>query len=135
MTSCLMGAGGPLKAIASLPSFSSSVQAVAFSPHVAESSQNSQRHWLAVGLEDGGIQILALDLSKASTGLGLQVVAQDLCWQAPKFMAHCAPVQSLCWRVCTSSERTGTEAAKDIQMQLASGGADHAVRVFQITIV
>ena len=48
------------KPIATLPVFRSSVQAVAFAPSLAGSGGGL--HCLAVGLEDGGLQVKSLQL-------------------------------------------------------------------------
>lgn len=123
------GAGAALvlpEAPAASLSLPDSVRAVAFAPVC----RPGRLYHLAVGLEDGSLQLLRVWFSGGCEDSAPPVAAEAApVWQSSPFMQHAAAVRRLCWRRREESE-AGARGSADYLM--ASVGEDHAVRVFAI---
>ena len=108
-----------------LPPFSISVHALAFTR--AKTSTASFRHILAVGLEDGGVQVFSLGVRRGEAD-AMQLEYQETLCIAALHHSHCAAVRRLCWQDPRSEDESG-----DAEMPLlASAGDDHAVHVYRL---
>ncbi|KAL6010808.1 Elongator subunit elp2 [Asimina triloba] len=101
-----------VKQLMVLPQFNSSVTALSW----AGCGCSDSNELLAVGMEDGIIELWSL-----SEGAAAPAVRLD------PFLCHVSTVHRLAWRSKSESEDART-------MQLASCGADHTVRVFNVNI-
>ena len=100
-----------------LPAFASAVTAVSF----ASQRWKDGRLILAVGLEDGGVHLWAGGGSGGALWAPLVSVAAADC--------HAAAVKALMWR--GRGGGGGGDGEEEV-MALASSGADHAVRLFEV---
>ncbi|KAK4260777.1 hypothetical protein QN277_003850 [Acacia crassicarpa] len=102
-----------VKQLMTLPQFHSSVTAVSWV------SPNNRRNdgLLAVGMESGLIELWNLSFSQTNLGASLAVRMDAL-------LCHVSSVNRLSWRKKREDEKS---------MKLASCGADHCVRVFEVT--
>ncbi len=103
-----------------LPAFSGPVTAVAAAP-VAGPTGSS--YVLAVGLEDGGLEVWGVDLPSGSS--------QRL-WEAPDAHRHAAAVQRLRWAPI-GSDAAGAAGADAGVLLLGSCSDDHSVRLFAVS--
>ena len=133
---------------AALPQFPCAATAVAFAPTAAVGSSaagGAASYHLAVGLEDGSLQLWQLDPAAATAVDGGGGLTATCLWAAPPAWRHVAPVRRLAWRGApgTGALEEGTAAALAVggggvngggggggAAQLASGSEDHSVRVF-----
>jgi WD40 repeat protein len=102
-------------------SLPAAVTSVAFAPASSTATDGSVTWHLAVGLEDGSVQLWRI----AETGgeaAGLPPVAASCVWQASRFHVHAGAVRRLAWR-----RRNGA-------MQLATCSEDHAIKLFNIAL-
>ncbi|KAG2449340.1 hypothetical protein HYH02_005495 [Chlamydomonas schloesseri] len=139
------GGGAAVSAVlaVTLPQFPCAATAVAFAPTAAASSAagsgSAMSYHLAVGLEDGSLQLWRLDPA-AAPAEGLTAACL---WTAPAAWRHVAPVRRLAWRGAPGTGALGQEgaaaAAEAVVVaggggsgvaQLASCSEDHSVRVF-----
>jgi WD40 repeat protein len=98
---------------APLPSLSSPVTSVSFAPS-AEASVARTSYALAVGLEDGNLQVWQVSGEGGS-------LRGNCSWRSDQFTRHAAAVKSICWRA---------DGQGGAPMQIATCGNDHSVRVF-----
>eukprot|EP00262_Sarcandra_glabra_P002511 TRINITY_DN1286_c4_g2_i1.p1 TRINITY_DN1286_c4_g2~~TRINITY_DN1286_c4_g2_i1.p1 ORF type:complete len:837 (-),score=127.72 TRINITY_DN1286_c4_g2_i1:122-2632(-) len=112
-----------VKQLMALPPFNSSVTALSWGSR----DRSMNKGILAVGMENGLIELWSLSGGRISAGCvdpsdfeAILMVRFDL------FMCHVSTVHRLSWR---KSEDENCES-----MQLASCGADHSVRVFQVSV-
>lgn len=103
-----------VKQLKTLPQFTSSVNALSWCGH--KSSRDNG--FLAVGMESGLIEVWSL------LGIDLPVFHAALAVRFDPFMCHVSKVQRLAWK--------STENEEGETLQLASCGADHCVRVFDV---
>lgn len=96
--------------------FGSSVQSVAFAPDVLALG----RLLLAVGLEDGNIQLLRLQ-SRMNEEC-FEVIRSEKIWEAPLHQQHSAAVRHLAWQATAQADK----------FFLASAGDDHAIHVYEV---
>lgn len=112
-----------VKLLMTLPQFNSSVTALSWVGLNRESNDG----FLAVGMESGLIELWSLSI-KRNVECTVAVPTAALCVRFDPFMCHVSAVHRLAWR---SSELS--EGSKSVQ--LASCGADHCVRVFEVNVV
>lgn len=113
--------GSSVRPLMTLPPFKSSVTALSW----LCLNQQSNHGFVAVGLESGLIELWSLSSRRSKDGEPLVPTAACLVRMDP-FLCHVSPVHRLAWRKSESSEDCRS-------MQLASCGADHTVRVFDVT--
>jgi elongator complex protein 2 len=140
----VLGDGGMVR-------FEEGVTCLALLPLPFTVNQNIGPYWMAVGLESGGIQILTTRWEDEERGI---LRAWTTVWVVPQELAHIGSVKTMAWRVVLGEDQgmdvsdsvydkistkwsgrvchTGT--SKKIQLQLATGGADHAVRVLNVPL-
>ena len=109
----------------SLPTFQSAVCSLAFAPLAKVDGGGRRRYMLAIGLEDGNLQIWYSDPNDPPAG----AASWGLAWGTCDFTRHSASVSSLCWRVDAATE-DGTGSC----FQVATAGRDHSVRVFAVRL-
>ncbi|KAG6618228.1 hypothetical protein I3842_Q119100 [Carya illinoinensis] len=103
--------GSSVRQLLTLPQFNSSVTALSWFGFGRQGNDG----FLAVGMESGLIELWTAGVAAAS------VVQLD------PFMCHVSAVNRLAWK--------NTRREDSRSMQLASCGADHSVRVFEINVV
>ncbi|KAJ0095654.1 hypothetical protein Patl1_15093 [Pistacia atlantica] len=113
-----------VKQILTLPPFNSSVTALSWVGLDCQTNQGL----LAVGMESGLIELWHLSIKRTNNGsITVPSVAASLVVKLDPFMCHVSPVNRLAWKTPEKSENCKS-------MQLASCGADHCVRVFDVTV-
>lgn len=115
--------GSTVKQLMTLPSFKSSVTALSW----AGLSSQSNQGFLAVGMESGLIELWSLPYSRSDIGNASMPTAACII-QFDPFLCHVSPVHRLRWRSFKRNQDSRN-------MQLASCGADHCVRVFNIDLL
>jgi len=112
-----------VKLLATLPQFRDSVTALAWMGH----DRASNAGILAVGMDNGLIELWSVSGGRASAGSttdsSLLIAASML--QFDPLLCHVSTVHRLRWRQQDSSDEKST-------LELASCGADHCVRVFDV---
>lgn len=146
----LAGVGQPQqKPVAVLPPFPAGITAVALSPgHVASSmmaaagGDSSRVHLLAVGMEDGRVQVWRLQMpplqqqqemqvQEQQQQQEMQVVCEQL-WCSEAWQQHAAAVRRLRWAPACVPWLCGGGAGV---VGLASCGEDHSVRLFGVSVL
>lgn len=113
-----------VKQILTLPPFNSSVTALSWFGLDREINHG----FLAVGMESGLIELWNLFVKRTNNGsVTVPSVAASIAVKLDPFMCHVSAVNRLAWK-------TPEKSKKCKSMQLASCGADHCVRVFEITV-
>lgn len=107
--------GSSVKLLHTLPTFKSSITALSWLG--VESQKN--HGILAVGMESGLIEVWTLSTEASNAVLAVRF---------DPFMCHVSAVHRLRWRNATKDEDSTTA-------ELASCGADHCVRIFQVPVV
>ena len=102
--------------IATLPAFPASVTAVAIAPSLSHAGN----HVLAVGLEDGSLDLVGLRISDS------ELVSHETLWRASVYEAHAGAVRRLCWRTCGYGD---SDAGV-----LASCSDDHSFKIFEVAL-
>lgn len=117
--------GHSVKLLLTLPPFSSSVTALSWTGL----NRQDNHGLLAVGMESGLIELWSLS-STGRPGDGNAAAPPTAACVAKfdPFMCHVSPVHRLAWRDSMKKEDCRS-------MQLASCGADHTVRVFNVDLV
>lgn len=111
-----------VKQLMTLPQFSSSVTALSW---FALGDQRNNG-FLAVGMENGLIELWSLSVSRTEDG-SATVPSVTLVTRLDPFMCHVSSVQRLAWRT--------SQASGDCKsILLASCGADHCVRIFEVKV-
>ncbi|CAI0447251.1 unnamed protein product [Linum tenue] len=111
-----------VKQIATLPQFSSSVTAVSWF-----GIDRQRDHGLvAVGMENGLIELWSITVRRNIDSGGSSASAA-LAIRLDPTMCHVSPVNRLSWRSREKSEDSRS-------VQLASCGADHCVRIFEVNL-
>ena len=123
--------GSSVKQLMTLPQFSSSVTALSW--FALDDQRNNG--FLAVGMESGLIELWSLSLTRPEDGSsttlpGVRVTAA-LFTRLEPFMCHVSSVQRLAWRRRTTSQASGGDCKRIL---LASCGADHCVRIFEVNV-
>ncbi|XP_061992695.1 elongator complex protein 2 [Rosa rugosa] len=113
------GKDSSVKLLATLPQFSSSVTALSW----ASLDSKKNNGLLAVGMENGLIELWSLSVNRTNDGLAAGVLAA-LVVRFDPLMCHVSSVSRLAWR-----KRRYEDCSS---IQLASCGADHCVRVFEV---
>ncbi|KAF5751893.1 putative nucleotide binding protein [Tripterygium wilfordii] len=111
-----------VKQISSLPQFSSSVTALSW---VGVDRQRN-RGLLAVGMETGLIELWNLSVTRTDDG-SIKAPAPAVAARFDPFICHVSTVNRLAWRNAEKHEDSRS-------VQLASCGADHCVRLFEIIV-
>lgn len=106
--------GNSVKLLITLPIFKSSVMAVSW----VGLDHQTNNGLLAVGMENGLIELWRISVPDVSAGLFRRL---------DPFVCHVSAVNRLAWRNAEKSEDCRS-------MQLASCGADHSVRVFDVNV-
>ena len=114
--------GSSVKQLITLPQFSSSVTALSW--FALDDQRNNG--FLAVGMESGVIELWSLSLTLP----GVSVTAA-LFTRLEPFMCHVSSVQRLAWRRRTTTQASGGDCKRIL---LASCGADHCVRIFEVNV-
>lgn len=114
--------GSSVRNVLTLPQFSSSVTALSW----LGLDRRTQNGLLAVGMESGLIELWAVTRPDEGNTACPNLTA-SLVSKLDPFMCHASTVQRLSWR-----NREKSEACDSVQ--LASCGADHCVRVFQVKL-
>ncbi|CAI9785400.1 unnamed protein product [Fraxinus pennsylvanica] len=112
--------GSSVKLLTTLPTFKSSVTALSW---LGVDRQRNQG-LLAVGMENGLIELFSLSNAKAEDG-SIPVLNAALVVQFDPLICHVSTVNRLRWKNSDKSEDSSA-------VQLASCGADHCVRVFEV---
>lgn len=112
-----------VKQIMTLPQFKSSVTAISW----VGLHRQSNGGFLAVGMENGLIELWSISVG-AMEDLGIPRVNALLVIKFDPFICHVSSVHRLAWRNSEKSEDSKS-------LQLASCGADHCVRVFEVNLV
>lgn len=113
------------------PPFAASVHSLAFTASEEFLISNAgkarcQQHILAVGLEDGGLQLFSISMGTNGGGK-LEMGEQKCAWQSPPHLSHSGPIKRLCWR-----EVDGGGGCSE--RLLASAGDDQAVHVLRVSL-
>lgn len=114
-----VGKDSSVKLLMTLPQFSSSVTALSWAG--LDSKKNNGL--LAVGMESGLIELWSLSVNRTDDGVAANVLAALVARFDP-LMCHVSSVSRLAWRKRKNKDCTS--------IQLASCGADHCVRVFEV---
>lgn len=129
-----------------LPIFRSSITALAWAPSAA-----AETYVLALGKEDGSLElwkgsVIASTESASLNSLslqGLRKLEMSCLSKLDAYLCHSATVHRVCWRGLPISleerqaECQGISLDKDVQsltLQLATCGADHTIRIFNVTL-
>ncbi|CAI0447363.1 unnamed protein product [Linum tenue] len=111
-----------VKQIATLPQFSSSVTAVSW----FGIDRQRDNGLVAVGMENGLIELWSITVRRNIDSGGSSASAA-LAIRLDPTMCHVSPVNRLSWRSREKSEDSRS-------VQLASCGADHCVRIFEVNL-
>lgn len=116
--------GSSVKLLTTLPQFSSSVTAISwFAPDYQRNNG-----LLAVGMENGLIELWSLLVTRTEDGsTSVPSITAALVTRLDPFMCHISTVQRLAWR-------KPQESGDCKSILLASGGADHCVRIFEVNV-
>ena len=121
-----------------LPVFKSSVTALAWAPYTASLEKS---FILAVGKEDGSLELWKANLTLENPSLShqqgiMRKLEMNCCSRLDTYLCHAATIHRLCWRKKPAFVKGDDHAAvvpNDKQMlQLASCGADHTIRMFNV---
>lgn len=116
--------GSSVRQLLTLPQFNSSVTALSWFGFGRQGNDG----FLAVGMESGLIELWSLSVKRTDDGsIAAAGVAAASVVQLDPFMCHVSAVNRLAWK--------NTRREDSRSMQLASCGADHSVRVFEINVV
>lgn len=114
--------GSSVKLLLTLPAFQSSITALSWL-----GVDNQKNHGLlAVGMESGLVELWTLSNSRNEND-GVAALGAALAVRFDPFMCHVSAVHRLRWRNAEKSE-------DPVSLQLASCGADHCVRLFQVHV-
>lgn len=126
---------------ACLPPFPAGVTFVALAPlHVcaalagpAGGGEADEQHVLAVGLEDGQVEVwrVALPAADGAAAHAGSAACATRLWVSPPWQRHAGTVRRLRWAPAGAAWLCGG-AGGGVVAQLASCGDDHAVRVFGV---
>lgn len=116
------------------PQFSSSVTALSWSPQ-----NNFREDLLAVGMENGLIEIWKIGPSlrnMVDEREHFVSVKPSRMVQLDIYLCHVATVHRLVWKETSKSDKTISinNSSSDSVLQLASCGADHTVRIFNVAL-
>ncbi|KAD0403724.1 hypothetical protein E3N88_44330 [Mikania micrantha] len=106
-----------------LPTFKASVTALSWTR-----SHHQNDGILAIGMETGLIELWGLSLGKYEQYSSLSVPKASLLIQFDPFMCHVSSVNRLAWRNLEKIDESD-------DLQLASCGSDHCVRIFKVSFV
>ncbi|XP_062110029.1 elongator complex protein 2 [Humulus lupulus] len=113
-----------VKPLLTLPPFKTSVTALSW----VGLGSNRNNDLLAVGMENGLIELWSLSINRTNDGaIGVPAATAAPFAQLDPVMCHVSTVNRLAWR---NPEKRDDECC----LQLASCGADHCVRVFDVKV-
>lgn len=117
--------GSSVRQLLTLSQFNSSVTALSWFGFGHQGNDG----FLAVGMESGLIELWSLSMKRNDDGSSVTAagVAAAAVVKLDPFMCHVSAVNRLAWK--------NTKNENSRNMQLASCGADHSVRVFEINVV
>lgn len=110
-----------VKPLLTLPQFDSSVTALSW---VGLDRQRNDG-LLAVGMESGLLQIWSLHVERSDDNIPSVATAQII--RLDPFMCHVSAVNQLAWKNPENNENS-------TNLQLASCGADHCVRLYEVIV-
>ncbi|KAM0015317.1 putative transcription factor WD40-like family [Helianthus debilis subsp. tardiflorus] len=110
--------------LTTLPAFKSSVTALSW----GGSHHQNDDGVVAVGMETGLIELWGLSLNKYEHDSSFLGPKAHVLIQFDPFMCHVSSVNRLAWRNAETNDESD-------DMQLASCGADHCVRIFKVSFV
>lgn len=119
-----------MKLITALPPFKCSVTALAWAPFTS----SKKLYILAIGKEDG-----SLELWRGNYLQEMRKLDMSYCSEVDTFLCHTATIHRLCWRSLSTSlapkETELKSSSLELEtLQLASCGADHTVRIYNVHI-
>ncbi|KAL1568382.1 Elongator subunit elp2 [Salvia divinorum] len=114
--------GSSVKVLMTLPTFQSSITALSW---LGVDSQKN-RGLLAVGMENGLVELWTLSSTRNNDG-DVAATTATLSVRFDPFLCHVSAVHRLRWRSAKKSDDSRS-------VQLASCGADHCVRLFQVHV-
>ncbi|KAL0296691.1 UNVERIFIED_CONTAM: Elongator complex protein 2 [Sesamum radiatum] len=114
--------GSSVKLLMTLPMFKSSITALSW----LGVDRQKNHGLLAVGMESGLVELWSLSNTKTDNS-SISAPNAALFIRLDPFMCHISAVHRLRWKNSTKSEDSTS-------MQLASCGADHCVRIFQVDV-
>ncbi|KAL0372653.1 UNVERIFIED_CONTAM: Elongator complex protein 2 [Sesamum calycinum] len=114
--------GSSVKLLMTLPMFKSSITALSW----LGVDRQKNHGLLAVGMESGLVELWSLSNTKTDNS-SISAPNAALFIRLDPFMCHISAVHQLRWKNSTKSEDSTS-------MQLASCGADHCVRIFQVDV-
>ncbi|GAV75750.1 WD40 domain-containing protein [Cephalotus follicularis] len=113
-----------VKQILTLPQFNSSVTSLSW----IGLDRRRNYGFLAVGMENGLVELWSLSLKRSDDGsIAIPGAAASLVERFDPFLCHVSAVNRLAWRNPEKSEECQS-------LQLASCGSDHCVRVFEVDV-
>ena len=130
--------------LVTLPSFHSAVTSLSFALTTGvgaarEGEGSVPSTLLAIGLEDGTMQIWAA-VASPSSSLSDLVKSMRCIWATDRFTRFSAAVSAVCWREVDRAQEEGGEGGHGReerhgmrQLQVGASGRDHSVRVFNIS--
>lgn len=118
-----VGKDSSVKQLTTLPQFNSSVTALSWVGLDCKSNDGL----LAVGMENGLIELWSLSVKRSEDGVAADAVAAALVVRLDPLMCHVSSVNRLAWR-----NRRNEDSSSSIQ--LASCGVDQCVRVFEVNV-
>ncbi|OVA15334.1 WD40 repeat [Macleaya cordata] len=123
-----------VKPLLTLPQFKSSVTALSWFGCNNDGSSNDGL--LAVGMESGLIELWVLSGKRRISGhdLLLPEFSASLAVRLDPFMCHVSTVHRVAWRNNHSEKKKTEDNSYKTTIQLASCGADHCVRVYEINV-
>lgn len=114
-----------VKLLLTLPPFKASVTALSW----IGLGNNKKNGLLAVGMENGLIELWSLSINRTNDGSTAVPPAMATCFaQLDPVLCHVSAVNRLAWR----NKEKGDEECSGLQF--ASCGADHCVRVFDVKV-
>lgn len=114
-----------VKLLITLPPFKTSVTALSW----VGLGNNRNNGLLAVGMENGLIELWSLSINRTNDGnIGVPAATAAPFAQLDPVMCHVSAVNRLAWR------NPGKSDEECSSLQLASCGADHCVRLFDVKV-
>lgn len=122
-----------VRRVGQLPTFPAAVTAVAAAPRAqvmaAGGAGSGRAMVLAVGLEDGGVQVWHAWLDEEGSDL-----QHRLLWRAGPGQRHAAAVRRLAWAPVRGGGGGGERRCRRRPYLLASCGEDAAVRIYEVVV-
>lgn len=125
-----------VRLITTLPPFRCSVTALAWAPFTA----SEKLYIIAIGKEDGSLELWRGNLPLSADGT--KKIDLLFASKVDMFLCHSATIHRLCWRSLPTSvpqkeDEDQNELKNSVELgrlQLASCGADHTVRIYNVNL-